>query len=471
MFRLIKNELFKLFHKKSIYIFLIVAVGFLFLVNYLYSLDLNTFETYTYEFELQDASDRVSYLEEYDKDSYELPSAKAMLDMYTLLKDYHETWQESALNGIYYEAAIAYYDAFYNKTDNVNEKLAQKQDLESKIKNDDWRYFTNIQLNSEKENLASLKESITNNKQEENELNRQIAISEETIKVYEYALNNDVPMDSSYQGEALQNILDDLYPMMDYKYNNEKEAYEEILKNYEENWYILNEKMDTNNSHTLRYVIMNLYNELEIIVIVFCIMVAGGMVADEFNKGTIKNLLTIPYTRGQILASKLITSLLMLPFIILFLLVGELIIGGLFFGYSSLSIPVVNYMVSDGSFNTLNVFSYFGLIVLTKAPMVILLLVLAFSLSTIVLNTAFAITITFLGYVGSSIINMFAQSYNLKFLNYFVTTNWDFSVHLFGGVSEFNIPISQSIMVCLVYLLIMLVVTFMVFKKKNIKNI
>ena len=471
MFRLIKNELFKLFHKKSVYIFLVVALGFLVLVNYIYSLDLNTFETYTYDFELQDASDRVSYLEEYDKNSSELPSAKAQLDMYTLLKDYHETWQESAINGIYYEAAIAYYDALFDKTDNVKEKLTQKQDLESKIKNNDWRYFTNIELNSEKENLASLKESITNNKQEENELNRQIAISEETIKVYEYSLNNDVPMDSSYEGVALQNILDDIYPMMDYKYNNEKESYEEILKDYEENWYILNEKMDTNNSHTLRYVIMNLYNELEIIVIVFCIMVAGGMVADEFNKGTIKNLLTIPYTRSQILASKLITSLLMLPFIILFLLVGELIIGGLFFGYSSLSIPIVNYVISDGSFTTLNVFSYFGLIVLTKAPIVILLLVLAFSLSTIVLNTAFAITITFLGYVGSSIINLFAQSYNLKFLNYFVTTNWDFSVHLFGGVSEFNIPVGQSIIVCLVYLLIMLIVTFMVFKKKNIKNI
>ena len=65
-------------------------------------------------------------------------------------------------------------------------------------------------------------------------------------------------------------------------------------------------------------------------------------------------------------------------------------------------------------------------------PQILLLVTLAFAVSTIIGNTAFAIAITFAGSIGASLINMFAIVYKVKILKYFVTTNWDFTLYLFG---------------------------------------
>ena len=104
-------------------------------------------------------------------------------------------------------------------------------------------------------------------------------------------------------------------------------------------------------------------------------------------------------------------------------------------------------------------------------PQILLLVTLAFAVSTIVGNTAFAIVITFAGVIGSSIINMFASAYKIKILNYFVTTNWDFNYYLFGGISPYGTSLVHAIIVCIVYFLIMVITSFIVFNKKNIKNI
>ena len=66
----------------------------------------------------------------------------------------------------------------------------------------------------------------------------------------------------------------------------------------------------------------------------------------------------------------------------------------------------------------------------------------------------------------------FAMQYNIDFLKYFVTLNWDFTVYSYGGM-----PLMQgltpefSAVICLLYFLIMMIPTFVIFKKKNIKNV
>ena len=77
------------------------------------------------------------------------------------------------------------------------------------------------------------------------------------------------------------------------------------------------------------------------------IMVAGTIVSEEFNKGTIKLLLVKPYSRYKILLSKFLTILIMIVFSILVVIGMELLVGGILFGFDSLSIPVVEY-----NFNT-----------------------------------------------------------------------------------------------------------------------
>lgn len=100
--------------------------------------------------------------------------------------------------------------------------------------------------------------------------------------------------------------------------------------------------------------------------------------------------------------------------------------------------------------------------------MIILLSTLAFALSTIFTNSALAITIALLGYMAPSIINMLVIQYKVTFMQYFVTMNWDLSGYLFGNLPAME---GMSIITCLIYFLIMIIPTFIIFKKKNIKNI
>ena len=200
-------------------------------------------------------------------------------------------------------------------------------------------------------------------------------------------------------------------------------------------------------------------------------MIAGGLVSEEFNKGTIKSLLIIPKKREKILLAKYISAILFIPLVILILFIVQLLIGGIFFGYSSLNIPVVVYNLAEKQIETINVFKYFGLYFITSFPKILLLTTLAFACSVILNNTAFAIALTFCGIIASDLINSFALFYEVKILNYFVTTNWNFSEFLFGGTSTYGNSLTHSIIVCLMYLVIMIIAMFIVFKKKDVKNV
>ena len=120
----------------------------------------------------------------------------------------------------------------------------------------------------------------------------------------------------------------------------------------------------------------------------------------------------------------------------------------------------------------MNIFTNLGIQTLTQLPMIILLATLAFAISTIFSNSALAITISLLGYMSTSIINQLAIGYDLQFMKYFVTMNWDLSMYLYGGLPYMQgMNIVMSIFICVAYFLIMMIPTFVIFKKRNIKNI
>ena len=154
------------------------------------------------------------------------------------------------------------------------------------------------------------------------------------------------------------------------------------------------------------------------------------------------------------------------------ILAMELIVGGIVFGFDSLSIPIIEYNFNLNMIQEINVFSYLGISIFTSLPIVVLLGTLSFALSTIFTNAPVAIALPLLGYMGTAVINQLAIVYNIEFLKYFVTLNWDFSQYLFGGMPlmEGLTPVFSAI-ICVVYFLIMMIPTFIIFKKKNIKNI
>ena len=252
----------------------------------------------------------------------------------------------------------------------------------------------------------------------------------------------------------------------------EKKDYNEAIENKEISKYIIENHVDVEKANDLRGILSRFFNEFGLFIIVITVMIAGTIVSEEFNKGTIKLLLIKPYTRNKILLAKFITVLIMIVFSIIMLIGMELIVGGFVFGFDSLSVPVIVYNFNTNMIQEINVFSYLGAQILMILPSVILLATLSFALSTIFTNSPVAIALPLLGYMGVAVINQFAMQYNIDFLKYFVTLNWDFTVYSYGGM-----PLMQgltpefSAVICLLYFLIMMIPTFVIFKKKNIKNV
>ena len=473
--KLVKNELYKILHKRSTKIFLVIAIMFVILINviYRYSDDLLIFSTTYYE----DYDMALNYVSDYENNSIgdkELYNYyKSFIDTYDLANNFDSnSWQYQKYMEDYWSLLQDYYRVQDEGLDTTN-LFNELEELKTNIENDNWEYFVQKDINNINENIEYIKNTLNDpslNNNEKLNYEKELFVLEEQVKLNEYRLEKGIEYGNDYLNNAIDAINSSLYGMAEYKYSNDTDS-TETVKSYYENWYILDEEVDTNNANTLRSVFINFFSEYSFLILIFSIMIAGGIVSDEFNKGTIKSLLIVPHKRSKILLAKYISIIIMILLIIGVLIVSELLIGGILMGFSSLSIPVVVYNITDSALETINIFGYLGLQILANLPQIILLATLAFACSVIVNSTAFSIVIPFCGIIASELINAFAYAYDIKILNYFVTTNWDFTVYLFGGTSIYGNSLLHAIIVCLVYLLIMLVVTFIVFKRKDIKNI
>ncbi len=472
---LIKNELYKLFHKRSTKIFIIIAIVYVILTNVLYrTLDDNFINSYNY---YEDITTALKYVDDYENENIGESSMynyyKSYVETYNLASNYaSDSWQYQKYMEEYWNVLRDYYDNLTYGNDNTQTNQLLNT-IKENIESANWQYFVRqdiAELNEEIDYNRTLlnDDTITTNKVE---IEKQVFVAEEQIKLNQYRLDENVAYGNDYLNIAIDNISNSLYNLAEYNYANDKSNYEEDVKIYHENWYVLNEKVNTINDDSVRMVFINFFSEYSFLILVFSIMIAGAMVSDEFSKGTIKSLLITPHKRSKILLTKYISVIIMILLLIGLLIVTELLFGGILLGFSGLSIPVVVYNITTANLEIMNVFSYLGLYILTNLPQIILLATLAFACSVIINSTAFAIVLPFCGILGAEIINQFALVYDIKILNYFVTTNWDFTQYLFGGTSIFGNSLPHAIIVCLIYLLIMLVVSFIVFIKKDVKNI
>lgn len=459
MIKLIKNEIFKILHKKGTYIVLIITALFITLVSYLIGHEETYFSTETY----------------FDVDTGDVIQNKINKEMNEKYQKYNkDTWQHYVIDDTY-DIVSNYYYAL-DSGEISDEVKKSYQDVNNALANDDWQYFVNKTLASRKEELKTLEESLkyaTADKEKKN-LESQIFTIKVAIEMLEYRLKENVKYGNDYLNGAIDAITYSASAINTYENTTNKETKSELedtVKIYYKSRYILENKEDINNASDLRFILSNFYSEYLFLILVFGIMIGGAIVSEEYNKGTIKSLLITPYKRSTILLSKFISVILLTILFIVIAYFMQTVIGGIFLGFGSLSNHVVEYNLATKSLEVMSVFKYILLYTIANLPQILLLVTLAFAVSTIIGNTALAIVITFAGVIGSSIINMFASMYKIKVLNYFVTTNWNFNYYLFGGTNPYGPSITQAIIVCLVYFLIMIITSFIVFNKKNIKNI
>lgn len=491
MTNLIKNELYKVFKRKSIYILLSIMLCIITLNTFLtkkYSIEDPVSTLTDQKYELQELKRTI---DSYDKNSpgekEEYYNALSNIELYELTDKYKEPWKKilirenlrniihSMNNAKYIEKDIEAYNEYKKEYD----KFLKELDSNS------WKYFVNKEIKITTDEIASLEKEREKAKNKEL-YNSRIKEEKNKLEKLKLRLEKDIPYDNNYLNIALEDYNPTPQTYKEFKESiikntsefNIKEEYQikrqyiEYMKNNANNKYIIDNKVDINSPKTTRNLLINTLSDNFLFIMIIIAAGAGSIVSTEFDKGTIKLLLIRPYSRNKILLSKYIVSMFMIIFAILSAFIIQLIVGGIFFGFSSLNIPVVIYNFVQNKVMHINLFKYIFDNVLAVLPEFILLATLAFAISTITNVSTLGVALPIVGVGAADIINLIAINRNIIPLKYFVTLNWNFTNYLYGGVNSFpTLSIPFSILICAIYFLIMIITAFIVFNRRNIKNI
>lgn len=491
MTNLIKNELYKVFKRKSIYILLSIMLCIITLNAFLtkkYSIEDPVSTSAEEKYELQELKRTI---DSYDKNSpgekEEYYNTLSNIELYELTDKYKEPWKKILIRENLRDIIHSMNNAKYIEKDieSYNEYKKEYDAFLKELDSNDWKYFVNKEIKTSTDEIASLEKEREKSKNKEL-YNSRIKTENNKLEKLKLRLEKDIPYDNNYLNTALEDYNPTPQTYKEFKESvikntsefNIKEEYQikrqyiEYMKNNANNKYIIDNKVDINSPKTTRNLLINTLSDNFLFIMIIIAAGAGSIVSTEFDKGTIKLLLVRPYSRNKILLSKYIVSLFMIIFAILSAFIMQLIVGGIFFGFSSLNIPVVIYNFVQNKVMHINLFKYIFDNVLAVLPEFILLATLAFAISTITNVSTLGVALPIVGVGAADIINLIAINRNIIPLKYFVTLNWNFTNYLYGGVNSFpTLSIPFSILICTIYFLIMIITAFIVFNKRNIKNI
>ena len=463
MIRLMKNEILKLVKKKSFYVVTFIFILFCILTNIVYQssfdsiqeeeVDVEEIELENKELDLENNDDLLLYVENL-----------TILKMEELKQEYSNSSADYLIDHFLYNTIYHMYEATYILDD---DELAQAYSLQldeevGRVSRDDWESFV-------LERISYLEERIEEFEGTEQE--RYQALLDLAIYRRENKINYD---EDSYLNQALLFLEENTFEYVNLLHDDDLSKEEESRLSFLEEEmtirkYILEHQEDILNDTTLRAVLINFPAEFGLFILIYVIMIAGSIVSEEYTRGTIKYLLVKPFKRRTILTSKLLVVLLMIPVIMLFMSVVEILLGGIQLGFDSLSVPVLLYV--DGTITTYSVLGYLASLLLSSLPMYLVIGILGFMISTITSSTSAAITISFLFYLLGNVISNLALVYDLPIFKGFVSLYWDFSYLVSHTGQPYGTSIGQSILIVGIYLVVMLCIAYVTFVKKDVKNI
>lgn len=201
------------------------------------------------------------------------------------------------------------------------------------------------------------------------------------------------------------------------------------------------------------------------LVTLFTIIVAAGIIANEFKWGTIKLLLIRPISRTKILLSKYVSTLLFALFSLLAVLLFSWIVGAIFFGVNGFDQQIVQYQM-DGSFGhstpMKQIVEGYGYQLVT----LLMMATFAFMISSIFRQSSLAIGLAiFLMFAGSSIVSYFSDK---AFAKYILFANTDLRQYTYGEPLIEGMTLGFSITVLAVYYVIFLAVSWLFFTKRDV---
>ena len=200
------------------------------------------------------------------------------------------------------------------------------------------------------------------------------------------------------------------------------------------------------------------------IVSLFTIIIAAGIVAGEFNSGTIKLLLIRPLKRWKVLLSKYLAVLLFALDALIILFLASFLVGGIVCGFSGASQPYLGF--ANGNVTEVNMLWHIFTTYAYACVNLLMMVTFAFMISTVFRNNSLAVGISlFLMFTGNALVGFLGQ-YN--WVKYILFANTNLMVYSDGAPVVKGMTMTFSLLVLAAYFIAFNVISWLVFNKRDV---
>ncbi|MCQ2016442.1 ABC transporter permease subunit [Clostridium butyricum] len=413
-----------------------------------------------------------------------------------------------------------YYNLTLEKKKEIEAGYINKiNELRDVIENSDYNRHTELEIQRKKEsielyqkNIEEYEKLVAKNptdeegkakldelKKEKEYAEREIPKIEKDLAIIQFRYDNKIDYDkNNWKNNSIKSIESELHDlrieMLDEKafnvsVNNDSlvTSYEQYVESYKkanekrveiikELWHGLeNDIPDLGSVKDARSAVDSTYEIYVILAIIMVIIIGGGIVAGEYSNGSIRLLMIRPASRWKILLSKLLAVLIVGFSIVILGVLILFISSGAIWGFETLKVPVLETI--NGNIVETNYINYMLPQLLVSTCSLLFIASLVFMISTLARNTALAVALGMLVYFGagplSGLLIGFKQTWLINTIIPYINSSYFklvpyFSEMLKSNGMDFNYILGAKQLV--IASAIMLIITFITFKKKDIKN-
>lgn len=388
-------------------------------------------------------------------------------------------------------------------------------ELKKTIENNDYMAYlagvikdTEKEIEDSKKNITTLEADLAKDKENKEiplaieGLKKSIATQEELLKAYKYKHDNNIVYDANdWRHNTVEHIKQSINAKNEellteesfkqtfsWEINRQGYTYEEYQKDREDriafaeenlvlDWYSLE-----NNIPRVQFIkdARNSLNETYLfyvtIAILLCIIIGGGIVSSEYSTGTVRLLMIRPVSRWKILFSKLAAVFIIGYGAMFAAFLLNIVSSGIANGFGTLGTPIL--ALKDGAVVHQNFILSLIPNLMFASVSLIFIIAVVFFFSTVARNTALAVGLTMVGFLGSMPAAQVAANLKMTwigstFLPYVNLTSFVGNESwVIESLKQMGVTLNATMgaVQLLVIAVVLTVISFAVFTKRDVTN-
>lgn len=225
--------------------------------------------------------------------------------------------------------------------------------------------------------------------------------------------------------------------------------------------YMLDNNLELIRTHSIGNLVLSL-NQMFAIIVIIMILGAGKIWSDEFSNGTLSALVSKPVGRMKIFGAKFVTLLSFCILIETLLGILTIVVGGVFWGFDGLKASIVTYhngIVEKSVIEQILYFNFYNFFTLLACAVMTIMITL------FIRNGIIATCVSEIIYMMGSAFVLSLSQYNI--VKYTLLANIQFQIYMDGNEIFKGMTLKSSVINVLVHVIVMLIISLLVFKKKN----